>query len=148
MSYQEKKNIINILSAVLIAGVYFWYVFESHPEEGMETGELLKFWAQTLLIYMPVTIGARIAIYIVFAIVNKIATNEDLPSLTDERDKLIELKSNRISHYTFTAGFILSMGALAADYSVNVMFVILIVSGLISEIFENISQLYFHRRGI
>jgi hypothetical protein len=42
-------------------------------------------------------------------------TNEDMPTTDDERDKLIELKSTRISHWIFTIGFMLAMGSQAID---------------------------------
>lgn len=148
MTYQEKKNVVNILSSLVITGAYFWYIIETHHESGMSTDELLKFWAKSLLVLIPVRIVSTIAIHILFAIGHKIATNEDMPSIEDERDKLIELKSTRISHYVFSAGFMLAMVAMAMDFSVNTMFVLLICGGLFSELFENTAQMYFHRKGI
>lgn len=147
MSYQEKRNVVNIISTLLITAGYFWYVFESRPDQGLNTDELLSFWAKTLLILIPVSIVAKIAIHILFGITNTIATKENIPS-ADERDKLIELKSTRNAQYLFGMGFILAMAALAMDKSVNVMFVVLVCSGVLSEIFDNLSQLYFYRRGI
>ena len=58
---------------------------------------------------------AQIIIHIIFAIINKMVTNEDMPTTDDERDKLIELKSTRISHWIFTIGFMLAMGSQAID---------------------------------
>ena len=58
---------------------------------------------------------AQIIIHIIFAIINKMVTNEDMPTTDDERDKLIELKSIRISHWIFTIGFMLAMGSQAID---------------------------------
>jgi len=147
MSFQEKRNIVNIISTLLISGIYFWYVFQSHPEASMSTDELLSFWATTLLILIPVTIVAKIIIHIVFSIMNTIGTNENEPRL-DERDKLIELKTTRNANYIFAIGFVLAMGALAMDMSVNVMFIVIICSGILSEIFGNVSQLYYYRKGI
>lgn len=147
MSYQERKNIVNILSTLLISGIYFWYVFQSHPEAGMSTGELLKFWAITILVLIPVTIVAKVVILIVFSIANTIATRE-MEDKLDERDKLIELKSTRIGQGMFTAAFFLAMAALAMDMSANAMFTILICGGIVSEISGNLAQLYFYRRGI
>ncbi|MTI20455.1 hypothetical protein E1176_05415 [Fulvivirga sp. RKSG066] len=147
MSYQEKKNIVNIVSSVVITAVYFWFVFRSHPEVGLATDALLVFWAKTMLWLIPVAIVSKIVIHIAFAILNAIATREHPPK-TDERDRLIELKATRITYFTFSLGFLISMIAIASGFSVNVMFVILVVSGTLSEVFENLSQLYFYRRGI
>ena len=94
MSHQEKRNIVNIVSSLLIASIYFSYVFQSYALEGMSTDELLRFWATTLLILIPITIVAKIIIYIIFSIANTIATRENEPP-RDERDRLIELRSAR-----------------------------------------------------
>ena len=64
---------------------------------------------------IPIAIVAQIIIHIIFAIINKMVTNEDMPTTDDERDKLIELKSTRISHWIFTIGFMLAMGSQAID---------------------------------
>lgn len=146
MFYQEKKSIVNIISTLLISGIYFWYVFQSHPEKGLNTDELLNFWARTLLWLIPVTIVAKIVIHILFGIFNTVASNE--PMKSDERDKLIELKSNRNAQMIFGLGFILAMLAIANGMSVNVMFITIISGGVVAEIYENISQLYFYKRGI
>lgn len=147
MSYQEKKSILNMISSLLISGIYFWYIFQGNPTAGMSSDELLYFWGKSILILIPVSIVARILIAIVFAIGNTVATREKIPA-TDERDKLIELKSLQNSRYMFAFGFILAMVALTMNMSVNVMFIIIVLAGMISEIVENVSQLYFYRKGI
>lgn len=147
MSYQEKKNVVNIISALVISGIYYWYVVSAQPLDAMTTDELLYFWAKSLLIFMPISIVSRIVIHIIFAITNTIATREKIPS-SDERDKLIELKSTRNAQYFFGAGFIIAMIYLVIHGSVTGMFVIIISAGILSEVLENSSQLYFYRRGI
>jgi uncharacterized membrane protein len=147
MSYHEKRSIVNIISTILITGSYFWYILQNEPTANMNTDELLKFWATSLLYLIPVSIVAKIVIHIVFAIFNAITTREDVPK-KDERDKLIELKSVRNSNYMFGFGFMLAMIAIALNGSVTLMFAILIIGGMCSEIFDNATQLYFYRKGI
>ena len=88
-----------------------------------------------------------LSIYIVFAIINKMVTNEDIPTFSDERDKLIDLKAIRISHWMFTLGFMLAMGSQAIGMQPYVMFVVLIFSGFASSITAEIAKLYFYRKG-
>jgi hypothetical protein len=90
---------------------------------------------------------AQIIIHIVFAIVNKIVTNEDMETKADERDKLIDLKAIRVSHWVFTFGFLISMVALVIGFPAYIMFVILISAGFISGIVNELAKLYFYRRG-
>jgi hypothetical protein len=75
-------------------------------------------------------------------------TNEDMPTTDDERDKLIELKSTRISHWIFTIGFMLAMGSQAIDMKPWVMFVTLISSGFLSSMVSELARFYFYRKGI
>lgn len=150
MSYQEKKNVLNIFSTLLISGIYFfWYVWGSRPEETASTDELLRFWATSMLVLIPVSIVAKIIVHIFFAIGNAVATQEkehDVPR--DERDKAIELKANQVSTYVFGAGFILAMAAIAYGMSVTAMFIIFICGGVFSEVLGNITQIYYYRRGM
>ncbi|MBI5540220.1 MAG: hypothetical protein HY951_09200 [Bacteroidia bacterium] len=115
--------------------------------ENMEIINDFKFWGKAFLILIPVAILAQIIIYIVFAIINKMITNEDIPNLSDERDKLIDLKAIRISHWIFTLGFMLAMGSQAIGMQPYIMFVVLIFSGFASSIIAEIAKLYFYRKG-
>lgn len=75
-------------------------------------------------------------------------TGEDLPSFEDERDKLIELKSNRVSQAIFVVVFVLSMVPVVAGYSVTLMFLTLIVGGFLAELIGEIGRILMYRRGV
>jgi len=100
------------------------------------------------MILIPLAIVVEIIIHIVFAIINKIVTNEDIPEIEDERDKLIELKSIRISHWIFTLGFMLAMGSQAIGMQPWVMFITLIASGFLSGIISEAVKIFYYRRGV
>jgi hypothetical protein len=94
-----------------------------------------------------VAIAAQIVIHILFAIANKILTNEDMKDITDERDKLVDLKAIRISHWLFTLGFFLAMGSQAIGMQPWVMFITLILSGFISAIISESAKIWYYRKG-
>jgi hypothetical protein len=148
MSYQEKRTIVSLISTILISAIYSAYMVQRYPEGNPYSVDTFHFWGSFFLILIPVSIVAKIMIYIVFSILNAIATQEVESSITDERDKLIELKTTRNSLYVFTFGFLLAMGSLAVDMPPSTMFVILLCSGIASEMIADISQLYFYRRGV
>jgi hypothetical protein len=75
-------------------------------------------------------------------------TNEDMATGTDERDKLIELRAIRISHWIFTMGFLIAMGSQAIGMQPGTMFILLISSGFISSMASEIAKIYFYRNGI
>ena len=148
MSYQEKKKIVSIISTVLITGFYALYVYQKYQAGVLDTSNIFQFWSLRILILIPVSIVSKIIIHIVFSIIIKVAFNEDEPSFTDELDKLIELKSIRNSFYLFMGGFLLSIISQAIGMSPSWLFIILFISGMLSDIFGEISSLYFYSRGI
>lgn len=148
MSYQERRAIVSLISSVLISALYSAYMIQRYPQGDAYSPDVFRFWGAFLLILIPVSIVAKIVIYIVFSIINAIATKEEEPPITDERDRLIELKATRNSLYVFTFGFLLGMGSLVIDLPPAAMFIIFICSGIVSEMASDISQFYFYRRGV
>jgi hypothetical protein len=147
MSFQERRSIVNVVGTILIAALYSAYMVQRFPEADSYSPDVFRFWGAFFLILIPVAIVAKIIIYIVFYIINTIATREEESSITDERDKLIELKAQTNSTYVFVVGVLLAMGSLVIDMPPSVMFVVLICSGVVSEMVGEISKFYFYRRG-
>lgn len=147
MDSKEKQVMVTTISLVLIFVSYSVYVYKTFVEPDFDVVNDLKFWGKTFLYLIPITIVAQIIIHIIFAIVNKIVTNEDLESKTDERDRFIELKALRIAHWVFTGGFIFSMVTLVLEMPIYVMFMTLIASGFISGLASGIAKIYFYRKG-
>jgi len=148
MSFQEKRTIFSVISGWIITLIYALYVYETYPDQMWSTPVDFSLWGKIFLILIPVSIGARIIVHIIFHIVYKITTEEEDMNITDERDQLIELKSQRVSHWIFMLGFILAMGSLTIDIPHYYMFLIFFVGGLLSELAQALSALYFYRRGI
>lgn len=147
MSYQERLSLVNLISTILVTALYAAYMVQRYPDASPYSKEVFHFWGAFFLILIPVTIVTRIVIYIVFAIINAIATREEDPPLTDERDKLVELRASRNSLYVFALGFVLAMGSLVVELPPSVMFITLICAGVMSEVVSEISQFYYYRRG-
>ncbi len=148
MSYQVKQNIVNILSGVLITAFYALIVIQRHQEGQFNLKEDFDAWGVIFLIYIGVSIVARIIIQIVFHIINAIATREEEVPVTDERDKLISLKATRNSYYVFSSGFVLAVMSLAIGMPVYGIFIAFVATGLLAEIIDNSSQIYYYRKGI
>ncbi|MBK6525203.1 MAG: hypothetical protein IPG07_06365 [Crocinitomicaceae bacterium] len=70
-----------------------------------------------------------------------------METMSDERDKLIELKTIRISHWIFTAGFLAAMSTQAMGMEPWTMFVTLIASGFLGAVISGSAKIYFYRRG-
>lgn len=148
MTYQEKKSIVSLLSTILIFGIYCLYKYSQYPEGGLEPAETLRYWGSFVLVLMVVSIVAHIVISIVFNIVFRMTTGEKEPTFADELDKLIDLKSARISFFVFILGFLAAMGSLVVDQPAQVMFMILIASGFLADLTGSVTKLYHYRKGV
>ncbi|WHY86304.1 hypothetical protein QNH39_27695 [Neobacillus novalis] len=148
MTYQEKKSIVSLISAILIFGSFCLYMYPQFPEGGLESTETFRFWGSFVLILTLVSIVAHIMISIIFNIVFRITTNEKEPSFEDELDKLITLKANRNSFFMFIIGFLLAMGSLVISQPSQLMFLILITSGFVSDVTGSVTKLYHYRKGV
>jgi succinate dehydrogenase hydrophobic anchor subunit len=148
MTYQEKQSIINMTSGVLIAAIYSWIIYQRHLDGRYDLANDFQQWGKIFLIFMLVSIVARIAIYIIFHIINAIATKEEDVPDDDERDKFVKLKATRNSHYAFSVCLFAAFIGLAIGWPVYILFIAFIVSGVASEIIESLSQIYYYRKGV
>jgi len=148
MDLKERRILVSLISSVLILCIYCLYVYYRHIAGNPEVLNDLKFLGKSFLIMIPVAIVAQIIIQIVFAIITKISSNEDIDPIDDERDKLIELKAIKISHYIFILGFMLAMGSLALGMQPWVMIFVLIGSGFVASVVNEVLRLYYYRKGV
>jgi len=147
MAYRERRAMASLISTILISAFYFVYVFQRYPVGNSYSAEVFHFWGSSIFILVPLSIVAEIVVQIVFSIVNTMMTNEREHLLSDERDKLIQLRALRNSLFVFVFGFSLAMGSLVIDMPPSVMFIVLFLSGFVAGIVGYISQLYFYRKG-
>jgi len=148
MSYQEKQNIVNIFSGLLVTVIYALLVYQRHLQGNFDLTEDFRTWGIIFLIYIGISIVVRIIIQIVFHIINAIATREEKVPVEDERDQLVKLKATRNSYYAFSSGFVISVVGLALGMPVHWIFIAFVGFGLIAEILDNGSQIYYYRKGI
>jgi hypothetical protein len=148
MTYQEKKSIVSVISAILIFVSYCLFMYPRYPGEGVESKEVFHYWGSFVLYLTLFSIVAHIIISIIFNIVFRITTNEKEPAFADELDKLINLKAFRNSFFVFVIGFLFAMGSLVFYQPLHVMFIILISSGFISDVTGSVTKLYHYRRGV
>ncbi|MCF7930691.1 MAG: hypothetical protein K9L02_04170 [Acholeplasmataceae bacterium] len=153
MTYQEGKSLTNIISTLTITGVYALFMYQRVLNGMTDTSDVFKFWAIAILIFIPISIVARIIIMIIFSIINatiQTAKGEeiDVDDIVDERDKLIELKSMRISLIIFSLGFILALFTQILDLSHHMFFITLVGFGVISEVISDTSMIIYYRKGV
>jgi hypothetical protein len=148
MTYQEKKSIVSLISTILIFITYCLYRYPMHPQGGLESPKTFHYWGSFIISLALFSIVAHIIISIVFNFVFRVTTGEKEPKFADELDKLIALKSTRISFFVFIVGFLIAMGSLVMFQPSQVLFIILIISGFISDVTGSFTRLYFYRKGV
>lgn len=148
MSYQEKRSLGSIIGIILVLGLYGLFVYHRHHDLILKNPNDFKFWGKAFLILIPVQIVAQIIIQIILTIIHKITTNEDAPVFSDERDKLIELKATKISHWIFTIGFLVAMGSQAFGFQPWVMFITLVTFGFVAAVTDEGTKIYLYRKGV
>jgi hypothetical protein len=152
MSYQESKSLTNIISTILITGIYSLIVYQRYLNGTVDTTDVFRFWAVTILIFIPISVVALIIIMIIFSIINSVvqtAKGEEIDDdITDERDKLIELKATKISLIIFSLGFVIALVTQVSNMSNHMFFITLIVFGVISEVVSQLATIIYYRKGL
>ncbi len=149
MTYQEKSVIASLVTTFVIFSIYFVKISEYCAAGRFETADGLSLLGKMILLLIVGGIVVSIIAHILIAIIYAIVTGggEIDSSMTDERDKQIELKSVTLSYYVFGAGFILSMIAMATGIQAVPVFNMIIISLACASVFEGLARLYFYRRG-
>ncbi len=165
MSYQEKKTIVSVITGIILLAAYCIYTF-NRVSLGIVAPDDLKFWATRMLIFIGIGIVSTIIIQIVFHVLLSIATSvkkrgksnicDDKeiektikPEMVeDEMDKLIELKSMRVSFIIAGIGFVSALLSMLFYSSAAVMLNIIFLSFCIGAIAEGITKIFFYRKGI
>ncbi len=147
MAYQENQTIAYLISSLVGVGIYTYYVIQQAQQGSFDSTTISSFWGTLILAVIGVQVVLSIIMSILVSIIQAIVTRDETPTLADERDRLFDLRANRISFAVFGVGFLLAMITLAAGLPPLVMFNLIVYSLFGASIIGYIAQLYFYRRG-
>ena len=161
MSYQEKRTIVMIAQGIAILAAYCIYV-AGKMQQGAAGLEDIKFFAVAMLVFLGISVAVTIAVQVIFHILLSVsiavrerekeekviesAINAEM--VEDERDRIIELKSARITMIVTMAGFVVGLIMLALDYQPAVMLNILFIAANLGAISEGVGKLIYYRAGV
>jgi hypothetical protein len=154
MTYNEKKSVTNIFSSVLITTIYAIIIYQKYLNGALDDSNIFRFWAIIILIFIPISIAARIIIMIIFHILESVVqaskgkSIDDEIDIVDERDKFIQMKASATSMYIFIIGFVLALVTQLFDVSNHVFFIVLIAAGLITDLVSELLIIRSYRRGV
>ena len=158
MYYQQKRSIVSIVAGTALLAAYFIYVI-GKLNAGEVTLDDVKFFAVTMLTFIGIGIALTIAVQVTFHILfsvgvaiqerekdgKEIESAINAAMVEDERDKLIDLKSTRITSIVSTVGFIAGLILLALSYPVGLMLNILFGAAGLGAIGEEVSKLIYYK---
>lgn len=147
MNYQENRIIGYLISILLAVGYYSFQVFQKYQEGSFDLTTISSSWGSVILIAIAVQIVLSIFMGILFSVIPASTRSEKNISLSDERDQLINLKADQISHAVFGIGFLIAMITLAIGLPPLVMLNLIVYSGFGAGIVGLITKLYLYRRG-
>ena len=147
MSYKEKSIVVALASHILILGYFSIKIYQFYQAGPLVPGLVFRMWGVIIVLMILINILGNILANIVSSAIQMVKTNEVEGFVEDERDKTIELKGTR-NAYVFNSICVgLSMLAFVLGQPPLLMFSLLILSGILAGIFEDISQLAMYRRG-
>jgi hypothetical protein len=149
MSYQQRNVAVALATHVLIAGYFVINWLLMYNGSGLVDKRVFVLWLTVIVATIAVTILGTILTTIVSSIAHAIKTRSDKPEqfIEDERDKLIDLKGTRVSYVTFCIGVGLAMLSFVLKQPALIMFSIIILFSLLSEIAGDIFKLVRYQRG-
>lgn len=165
MSYQEKRTIVSVITGILILAAYCIYAFGKYQSGAIAVDDM-KAWASIILVFIGIGVVSSIVIQIVFHILLSIsiAVQERVRTgrcddkeiektigaemVTDEMDKLIELKSMKIGFIIAGIGFLTALVTQILNYSPAMLLNVAFISFSAGSMIEGLAQIYFYRRGI
>lgn len=144
MTYQSKKALVVLSTNITI----FFFVYLNHLNKlAANDANRLQLWGLFFLKLLGILILSNILVMILFNIINDLFSKNKAPLVSDERDRLIELRAVRNFCFLLSFGFFLSMGALALNQSASMMFTILAFTVLASDIISYLSYIFYYQRG-
>lgn len=153
MSFQEKRSLYNLVWSTVVNVVFFIVINSMYQNGRFNTSNMMKFWSLIIIILIVVSVVSKIIGAILFRIIGEIGDEIkgeklDDRDIVDERDKLIELKSDRAANLFFVFAFIIGCILQLLDYSLSSFFISLLIGGFIGEIGSHSLQIYYYRRGV
>jgi hypothetical protein len=149
MSYQEKSSILSLICFPFFYGAYWIFTLQKIKTGTPGLVDDLSFWAIQILIFVGLSVAGRIILEILFNIASAIATRrEEVSMMEDERDRLFELQSTRVSAYIVGFGFLLSLSTLALKWPPYIMVNVLYFAFIGSTLAAEITKLRYYRKGM
>lgn len=145
LSYYEKRSIMSIAVYLLVYGSMFYDAFVYYRSDSPKQ-ELLAFWGNQFLELFLCLMVIYLLAYVAFNMLDKKITGESRPTLKDERDNAIELKTIHAAYYTFILGVFGAMLSAIWVENLSPIFLIIMASFLASGVVAESTRIISYRK--
>lgn len=139
MSFREKSAWIALVAHGLVFGGYFytlWQGWDARYASGLSIGLMIGAVVMLVIITAVLSIAA--------ALFNPKAASAP----ADERERLVDLKAERIASYTLSVGVVCLIGALLMNWNGILVANLLLAAMVISELVKAAAQILYFRAGV
>lgn len=150
MAYQQINIIVTLISHLLVLAFYLASLLQMNQQGGLVSSKVFILWAIVIGATIIITILGVILTTITLSILRAIKTGtvDEERFIVDERDKLIDLKGDRVSYVSYSIGVFIAMLSFALGQPPLVMFSLLILFGILGSVTGDIAKLVLYRRGV
>lgn len=139
MPFREKSAWLSIAAHVLVYGGYFLSLARIWDEPARsEVGVAMLGGAVTTLI----------AIWVALAIAQSALSSKDAEKPADERERLIDLKADRISSFALSIAIICLIFALIGGWNSFLVANLLLAALVVSELVKASAQIFYFRTSV
>lgn len=138
MSFREKSAWISLVTHGVVFGAYFFLLWQSWDDrfgQGLSIG------------FLVAAVIALVVIVTTLTIVTALASPKDANAPADERERMIDLKAERIASYTLSTGVVCLIGALLLGWNGFLVANLLLAAMVIAELVKAIAQIVSFRAG-
>ena len=148
MSSDERNTYVSLISSLLINAYMIWRLVEMFGAGTLSGPDALQIWARMVLWVIGAAIVLTIVLTILFNIVFAIATGEKSPQfLSDERDRVFEVRGMGATTLVMIFGFIGAIVALALGQTPLFAFIQLYFSLALGSLAGDLVKLASYRHG-
>ena len=149
MTYSQKNTIASLLVSSLTLVIYLVSMLRMVQTDSFVAENVFRLWVWIIGITIVGIILMTILAHIFSAVVQAIQTQEEpeVDSVEDERDELIDLKGKRAAHALSSLGVFAAMLAFVFTKDGLVLFSLLILAGILSQLAGDVSRLVLYKRG-
>jgi len=151
MSFQEKNIAVSLGSFILILIIYVIRLSNIYENGVLDQPSVFRLWGLIIILTIIIIIIGTVVTHIISTIIQVIKTGEKEPKIEDikdERDKLIDLKGTMLTYYISSIGGLIAMLTFVMGQPAIIMFSLLILFGLISQIIGDVLRIIQYRKGI